>query len=263
VAELAPHGSLRDELLRIEERDDTVAAVVGLEVGLQVCSAMEQLAALKIVHRDLRAANVLVFKWDSRKHLEVHVKVTDFGLSRTTVEASYYYGVERVVPVRWTAPEALRRHKFGERSDVWSFGVVMWEVFSLGDVPFFESPRDADVIRAVTGEGRLERPEGCPAGIFDGVLRPCWAAKPQDRPTFSALVPVIRCAQEAVLVEAAQQLCAICEERPSRMAFAPCGHECLCDHPDCTAPFPVGSKCIICRAPCTGVMRVFRAGVPP
>ena len=138
VVEYAPFRSLREHLLTLEEKGEAMSAVVALECALQVCRGMEQLATLQITHRDLAARNVLVFAYNSQSHLHVLVKVSDFGLSRQMAgaqDSAYYYGSGRSVPVRWSPPEVLQRHKFSEKSDVWSFGVTVWEMFSMGLVP--------------------------------------------------------------------------------------------------------------------------------
>ena len=117
---------------------------------------MQQLVALEIVHRDLAARNVLVFEWHHQRHLDVKVKVSDFGLSKQ-LNDNYYYGGGTVVPIRWMSPEALKKRKFGEKSDVWAFGVLLWEMFTLGAVPYFLETNDKAMITAVLDGERLER----------------------------------------------------------------------------------------------------------
>jgi ubiquitin len=209
VVEHAPLGNLRDRLLAIEEAGDSMGehAVVGLECALQVARGMAQLTALQIIHRDLAARNVLVFAFDVHNHHGIQLKIADFGLSRQGGGASeqadahaYYYGGERTVPVRWSPPEVLQRHRFSEKSDVWSFGVLVWEVFTLGMVPYFRHAADGAVVDAVVAGELLPCPADCPRGVYERVMMPCWLKATASRPTFTALERTVRETQEAVLL---------------------------------------------------------------
>jgi hypothetical protein len=202
VVERAPFGSLRDYLLSVEE-SGPLKPVIALEIGMQVCRAMQQLHTLGIIHRDLAARNVLVFAISGRSHHDVLVKVSDFGLSRQAPSsANDYYGAEGGgMPIRWSAPEVLQRRKYSDKSDVWAFGVTLWEVLSLAMVPYYELTADEAVIRAVVGGTKLALPAGCPADMFERCMLPCWAATASGRPDFAALLLEVRAVQEGILLQ--------------------------------------------------------------
>ena len=221
---------------------------------------MAQLHELEIVHRDLAARNVLVFAFDRERHLATSVKVSDFGLSRH-VPDSYYYGGSHGVPVRWMPPEALTRRRFSDKSDVWAFGVTLWEVFMLGVTPFFLMPNDGDVIEAVTGGQRLLKPANCPTAVFEKLMRPCWQALPKDRPAFSSLVPVVRACQEELLTERTAKAtaieCVICLDARATMIIVPCGHQCLCPADARVLQTQRSACCPMCQTPIERTMAVF------
>ena len=163
VMEFAPHGSLGDCLERLDEAALPLAAL--LSICTQVAQGMSAVAASGIIHRDLAARNVLLF---SAK--PAHANVTDFGLSRHSVNGQSVLGTQAgVLPVRWAPPEAIsgRRKWVLELSDVWSFGVLMWEVYTRGFVPYDMIQTDDGVAAHVCGGGRLDRPAECPAAIYE------------------------------------------------------------------------------------------------
>ena len=191
---------------------------------------MKQLHELDIVHRDLAARNVLVFAFDRERHLAISVKVSDFGLSRHVPE-SQYYGMGNIVPIRWMPPEALERRIFSEKSDVWAFGVTLWEIFTRCQLPYMLMPNDRDVITAVLAGERLPKPASCSQAIYDSVVQHCWQASPDQRATFAKLVPILRALQEKVTVGPVvidMPTCVICLEERATVAAVPCGHMCYC-----------------------------------
>lgn len=135
---------------------------------------MEYLESKKLVHRDLAARNILISE-------DLVAKVSDFGLAkaeRKGLDASR-------LPVKWTAPEALKHGKFSSKSDVWSFGVLLWEVFSYGRAPYPKMSLK-EVSEAVEKGYRMEPPEGCP-GPIHALMGSCWEAEPARRPPFRKL----------------------------------------------------------------------------
>lgn len=107
---------------------------------------MEALAETKLIHRDLASRNVLVFKYNPRDPTGTSVKVADFGLTvNTNTGRTHAYVTGGPLPTRWLAPEALRKGRYSEKSDVWSVGVLCWEVATNVDIPFFEKPDDEAV----------------------------------------------------------------------------------------------------------------------
>eukprot|EP01032_Pedospumella_encystans_P009812 gene9812-11523_t len=253
VSERAPFGNLREHLLRIEESGSTLKPTIALEIAIQACQAMQQLNRLGVLHRTLTSKNILVFTISNRSHRDVLVKVSDFGVPSHLFTTSREENA--TFPVRWLAPEVLLRRLYSEKSDVWSLGVLMWEIFSLAMVPYCEIFTDKLVFRAVVEGTRLTAPVGCPAAVFERCLQPCWASTASERPSLETLLQALRTAQETLLADQAattDSLCCICLARPSSHVTVPCGHLCVCDDASCTGPFQSPSKesvahCPICR----------------
>ncbi|KAL1781446.1 tyrosine-protein kinase CSK [Sigmodon hispidus] len=172
VTEYMAKGSLVD-YLRSRGR-----SVLGgdclLKFSLDVCEAMEYLEGNNFVHRDLAARNVLVSE-------DNVAKVSDFGLTK---EASSTQDTGKL-PVKWTAPEALREKKFSTKSDVWSFGILLWEIYSFGRVPYPRIPLK-DVVPRVEKGYKMDAPDGCPPAVYE-VMKNCWHLDAATRPTFLQL----------------------------------------------------------------------------
>uniref|UniRef100_A0A673LX59 Tyrosine-protein kinase n=1 Tax=Sinocyclocheilus rhinocerous TaxID=307959 RepID=A0A673LX59_9TELE len=172
VTEYMTKGSLVDYL---RSRGRTVlGGECLLKFSLDVCEAMEYLEANNFVHRDLAARNVLV----SDDNI---AKVSDFGLTK---EASSTQDTAKL-PVKWTSPEALREKRFSTKSDVWSYGVLLWEIYSFGRVPYPRIPLKEVVPRVEKGY-KMEAPDGCPAAVYD-LMKQCWTLDPAGRPSFRLL----------------------------------------------------------------------------
>ncbi|XP_032809576.1 tyrosine-protein kinase CSK [Petromyzon marinus] len=173
VTEFMGKGSLVDYL---RSRGRSVITQRDLiQFSLDVCEGMEYLESRRFVHRDLAARNVLVSD-------DSIAKVSDFGLAKeqatATVDSSK-------LPVKWTAPEALRHNAFTSQSDVWSYGVLLWEVYSFGRVPYPRVPLK-DVVSHVEKGYRMDAPEQCPPVVYQ-LMRDCWSLDPQKRPKFQDL----------------------------------------------------------------------------
>ena len=149
---------------------------------LQICNGMKYLAGQNFIHRDLAARNCQV----GRLYL---TKISDFGISQTLNDSSYYqYNGIDAIPVRWMPTESFYG-KFSIKSDVWAFGVTMWEVFHLGRRQPYDHKGDQDVVMdAMKGPSRslLHKPTQCPYEIYRLMLQ-CWVHEPQHRPTFEEL----------------------------------------------------------------------------
>ena len=140
------------------------------------CSkGMAYLSSLGFVHRDLASRNVLLT-------IGLTCKIADFGLSRAVVDKEYYRSTGGLIAVRWAAPEVLEEQKFSEQSDVWSFGVLLWEIWSQGDMPY-KGMSNEKVWAKVTDGYRLDCPENCPADLYT-LMVSSWALE-GSRPTFS------------------------------------------------------------------------------
>ncbi|XP_026482534.1 tyrosine kinase receptor Cad96Ca-like [Ctenocephalides felis] len=141
-----------------------------------VARGMEFLTAKGIIHRDLAARNVLVTE-------DGVCKVADFGFARD-LESKHVYErkSEGRLPIRWMAPESLYDNVFSVQSDVWSFGVLMWEIVTLGSTPY-PGLSAADVMRKVRDGHRLDKPEHCKRELYN-IMYYCWAREPADRPGF-------------------------------------------------------------------------------
>lgn len=172
VTEFMGKGSLVD-YLRSRGRQH-VTPRHQIHFALDTCSGMEYLESRKVVHRDLAARNVLISD-------DNVAKVADFGLAR---EESYSLDCGKL-PIKWTAPEALKNWTFSNKSDMWSFGILLWEIYSFGRVPYPRIPL-ADVVKHVERGYQMESPEGCPPEVYE-MMRQAWALNPELRPTFRQL----------------------------------------------------------------------------
>ncbi|XP_063693086.1 protein-tyrosine kinase 2-beta-like isoform X3 [Bolinopsis microptera] len=181
VMELAEHGELRGYLHR---RGSVLTINTLLMFTEQVCNALDYLECEhKVVHRDVAARNVLVFS-------DVVVKLADFGLSRHIEEEGYYKASKGRLPIKWMAPESINFRRFTNASDVWMFGVCIWELFMLGVKPF-RGIKNSEVISMIESGHRLELPAKMPGPLYQLVYK-CWSYEPSDRPTFKNMTTSIR-----------------------------------------------------------------------
>eukprot|EP01105_Mastigella_eilhardi_P002877 TRINITY_DN1372_c0_g1_i16.p1 TRINITY_DN1372_c0_g1~~TRINITY_DN1372_c0_g1_i16.p1 ORF type:complete len:649 (+),score=101.84 TRINITY_DN1372_c0_g1_i16:780-2726(+) len=153
-----------------------------LKMGKQAAAGMRFLAEKGIVHRDLALRNLLFLKHENNTYV---VKVTDFGMARVITEG-VYSRVGCMVPIRWTALEAITQGRFTVSSDVWSFGVTLWELLSRGATPYAEL-ETAQVVTELQAGHRLSQSSSCPLPLYDLMLK-CWDADPTKRPSFAELV---------------------------------------------------------------------------
>ncbi|CAB1326572.1 unnamed protein product, partial [Coregonus sp. 'balchen'] len=190
ITEYMENGSL-NTFLRKHDGQFTVIQLVGMLRG--IASGMKYLSDMSYVHRDLAARNILV-------NSNLVCKVSDFGLSRELEddpEAAYttrevtgtYHSPGGKIPIRWTAPEAIAYRKFTPASDTWSYGVVMWEVMSYGERPYWDMSNQ-DVIKAIDEGYRLPPPMDCPVCLHQLMLD-CWQRDRTHRPSFTQILNML------------------------------------------------------------------------
>ncbi|XP_035293358.1 tyrosine-protein kinase Tec isoform X1 [Cricetulus griseus] len=153
-----------------------------LSMCQDVCEGMEYLERNSFIHRDLAARNCLVNEAGV-------VKVSDFGMARYVLDDQYTSSSGAKFPVKWCPPEVFNYSRFSSKSDVWSFGVLMWEVFTEGRMPF-EKNTNYEVVTMVTRGHRLHRPKLASKYLYEVMLR-CWQEKPEGRPSFEDLLRTI------------------------------------------------------------------------
>ncbi|XP_061046596.1 insulin receptor isoform X2 [Eubalaena glacialis] len=190
VMELMAHGDLKSYLrsLRPEAENNpgrpppTLQEMI--QMAAEIADGMAYLNAKKFVHRDLAARNCMVAH-------DFTVKIGDFGMTRDIYETDYYRkGGKGLLPVRWMAPESLKDGVFTTSSDMWSFGVVLWEITSLAEQPY-QGLSNEQVLKFVMDGGYLDQPDNCPERVTD-LMRMCWQFNPKMRPTFLEIVDLLK-----------------------------------------------------------------------
>ncbi|XP_049882040.1 tyrosine-protein kinase receptor isoform X2 [Pectinophora gossypiella] len=183
VLELLAGGDLKNFLRESRPKPERASALTMKDLllcSLDVCKGCRYLEAKRFIHRDIAARNCLL---TSRGPGRV-VKIADFGMARDIYRADYYKkGGKAMLPIKWMPPEAYIDGVFTVKTDVWSYGVLLWEVFSLGVMPY-TGCANREVMDMVSGGGRLEKPYGCPQEIYR-LMCECWNPNPDERPAFA------------------------------------------------------------------------------
>uniref|UniRef100_A0AAQ4P4T4 Tyrosine-protein kinase n=1 Tax=Gasterosteus aculeatus aculeatus TaxID=481459 RepID=A0AAQ4P4T4_GASAC len=176
VFEFMDNGCLSDYL---RARKGHFSQDTMLSMCMDVSEGMAYLENCNFIHRDLAARNCLVSKNNE-------VKVSDFGMTRFVLDDQYTSSQCSKFPVRWSAPEVIKFSKFSSKSDIWSFGVLMWEVYNEGRLPY-ENHSNVEVVESLSKGLRLLKPRLAPEAIHR-LMEWCWKEKPEDRPSFALLL---------------------------------------------------------------------------
>uniref|UniRef100_A0A3Q3GN67 Focal adhesion kinase 1 n=1 Tax=Kryptolebias marmoratus TaxID=37003 RepID=A0A3Q3GN67_KRYMA len=175
IMELCTLGELRS-FLQVRKYSLDLASLI--LYSYQLSTALAYLESKRFVHRDIAARNVLVSTVDC-------VKLGDFGLSRYMEDSSYYKASKGKLPIKWMAPESINFRRFTSASDVWMFGVCMWEILMYGIKPF-QGVKNNDVIGRIENGERLAMPPQCPPTLYS-LMTKCWSYDPSKRPRFNEL----------------------------------------------------------------------------
>ncbi|PAA53343.1 hypothetical protein BOX15_Mlig015354g1 [Macrostomum lignano] len=191
VTELLSKGSLLNYL---RSRGQTVIMPENqIQFALDIAAGMAYLAGKQLVHRDLAARNILLDD-------DCRAKVADFGLAKSFRDSKQHSnggsggaapGAQERIPLKWTAPECVKDHaKFSTKSDVWSFAVLLWEIYTFGRMPYPRIKTD-QVLKHVLNGYRMEMPERCPSDVYK-LMRRCWELTPEQRPNFDEIVQQLK-----------------------------------------------------------------------
>ncbi|KPP61845.1 hypothetical protein Z043_120012 [Scleropages formosus] len=186
LLELMAGGDLKTFLRENRPRVDqpsSLSMVDLLNVARDIARGCQYLEENQFIHRDIAARNcLLTCKGPGRV-----AKIGDFGMARDIYRASYYRkGGRAMLPVKWMPPEAFMEGIFTSKTDTWSFGVLLWEIFSLGYMPY-PSRSNQEVLEFVTSGGRMDPPKNCPGPVYR-IMTQSWQHQPEDRPNFSTIL---------------------------------------------------------------------------
>jgi len=178
ILELVPFGSMLDYL-----KDNSESIRINMEIPLwaaQIARGMMYLVSKQFIHRDLAARNILLAS-------KLQAKISDFGLSTVMSDGKDYYQASQGGrwPIKWYAPESVNYGTFSHKTDVWSFGVTLWEMYTFGCQPY-QSMSGVEVIKYLDAGKRLARPTECEQDVWN-TMNWCWEYDPKSRPSFSEL----------------------------------------------------------------------------
>ncbi|XP_069811419.1 ALK tyrosine kinase receptor isoform X1 [Dendropsophus ebraccatus] len=186
LLELMAGGDLKSFLRQTRPRLNQPSSLTMLDllnVARDIANGCQYLEENHFIHRDIAARNCLLTCQGPGRV----AKIGDFGMARDIYRASYYRkGGCAMLPVKWMPPEAFMEGIFTSKTDTWSFGVLLWEIFSLGYMPY-PSKSNQEVLEFVTSGGRMDPPKNCPGPVYR-IMTQCWQHQPEDRPHFSMIL---------------------------------------------------------------------------
>ncbi|XP_068531970.1 ALK tyrosine kinase receptor isoform X3 [Anas acuta] len=202
LLELMAGGDLKSFLRKTRPRPNQPSSLSMLDllhVARDIACGCQYLEENHFIHRDIAARNCLL---TCRGPGRV-AKIGDFGMARDIYRASYYRkGGCAMLPVKWMPPEAFMEGIFTSKTDTWSFGVLLWEIFSLGYMPY-PSKSNQEVLEFVTNGGRMDPPKNCPGPVYR-IMTQCWQHQPEDRPNFAIILERIEyCTQDPDVINTA------------------------------------------------------------
>ncbi|XP_062849605.1 tyrosine-protein kinase Lyn-like [Trichomycterus rosablanca] len=180
ITEFMANGSLLDFLKSPNGRKLQLPKQI--DFGAQIAEGMAYIEKKHYIHRDLRAANVLVSE-------SLLCKIADFGLARVIEQNEYSAREGAKFPIKWTAPEAICYGSFTIKSDMWSFGILLYEIVTYGRIPY-QGLSNSEVMARVQRGYRMSCPDNCPAELYE-MMTTCWKSKPEERPTFDYMQSVL------------------------------------------------------------------------
>ncbi|XP_065203167.1 fibroblast growth factor receptor homolog 1-like isoform X2 [Planococcus citri] len=181
ITEYADNGNLKHFLERHHRQSTDLAEITLLIYARQIANGMTYLASMKCIHRDLAARNILVTA-------DYTMKIADFGLTRNVSNSEYYKKTtDGRLPIKWMAPETLFDNKYSIKSDVWSYGVLLWEIMTHGENPYPSVKTHLGMLRVLNENRRLEKPPNASTDVYNLMLD-CWKYEPGKRPNFLTIV---------------------------------------------------------------------------
>uniref|UniRef100_A0A8D2E2N1 Tyrosine-protein kinase receptor n=1 Tax=Sciurus vulgaris TaxID=55149 RepID=A0A8D2E2N1_SCIVU len=202
LLELMAGGDLKSFLRETRPRPNQPSSLAMLDllhVARDIACGCQYLEENHFIHRDIAARNCLLTCPGTGRI----AKIGDFGMARDIYRASYYRkGGCAMLPVKWMPPEAFMEGIFTSKTDTWSFGVLLWEIFSLGYMPY-PSKSNQEVLEFVTSGGRMDPPKNCPGPVYR-IMTQCWQHQPEDRPNFAIILERIEyCTQDPDVINTA------------------------------------------------------------